>query len=38
MAAPHCARVIYWRANPGQFEAYTKYLRERVGESDFDIL
>ena len=36
MATPHCARVIYWRANPGQFEAYTNYLRDIVEPIDHE--
>ena len=32
MTTPTCAKVIYWRARPGQFDAYTEYLRtEGVG-------
>jgi len=30
----HCARVIYWRALPGQFEAYNGYLRDVVEPID----
>ncbi len=29
-----CARAIYWRAKPGQFAAYTDYLREVVEPID----
>ena len=29
-----CARVIYWRAKPGQLEAYSAYLREQVEPVD----
>ena len=29
-----CAKVIYWRAKPGQFDAYTDYLRTEVEPID----
>lgn len=31
-----CARVIYWRARPGQFEAYSDYLRSVVEPIDHE--
>lgn len=34
MATSRCARVIYWRAEPGQLDAYTGYLREVVESID----
>jgi hypothetical protein len=34
MTTPTCARVIYWRARPGQFDAYTEYLRTEVEPID----
>ena len=36
MAMAPCARVIYWRARPGQFDAYTRYLREVVEPIDHE--
>ena len=29
-----CARVIYWRAKPGQLEAYSAYMQEHVEPVD----
>lgn len=29
-----CAIAIYWRAKPGQFDAYTQYLRDEVEPID----
>jgi len=29
-----CAKVFYWRAKPGQFDAYTDYLRAEVEPID----
>jgi hypothetical protein len=29
-----CAKVIYWRARPGQLDAYSHYLRESVEPID----
>ncbi len=34
MTLSTCARVIYWRAKPGQFDAYTHYLRAEVEPID----
>ncbi|HQZ05240.1 MAG: hypothetical protein KBF63_10715 [Rhodoferax sp.] len=34
MTTPTCAKVIYWRARPGQFDAYTDYLRNEVEPID----
>jgi hypothetical protein len=34
MTTPTCAKVIYWRARPGQFDAYTEYLRTEVEPID----
>ena len=34
MSTPTCAKVIYWRARPGQFDAYTDYLRNEVEPID----
>ena len=36
MASSRCARVIYWCAKPGQFEAYTNYLRDIVEPIDHE--
>tara|TARA_R110001599_G_scaffold216963_2_gene415258 strand:- start:130 stop:249 length:120 start_codon:yes stop_codon:yes gene_type:complete len=38
MTEARCARAIYWKAPPGQFDACNAYLRESVGEVDFDLL
>ena len=32
------ARVIYWRAKPGQFEAYSQYLQTHVEPIDHEAL
>ena len=29
-----CARIIYWRARPGQLDAYSRYLHEHVEPID----
>lgn len=34
MTTPTCAKVIYWRARPGQLDAYTEYLRSEVEPID----
>ena len=34
MSTSTCAKVIYWRARPGQFDAYTEYLRTEVEPID----
>lgn len=34
MTPSTCAKVIYWRAKPGQFDAYTDYLRTDVEPID----
>ncbi len=34
MTTSTCAKVIYWRAKPGQFDAYTDYLRTEVEPID----
>lgn len=31
-----CARAIYWRAKPGQFEAYSAYVRTQVEPIDHE--
>jgi hypothetical protein len=31
-----CARAIYWKALPGQFDAYTAYLRDEVEPIDHE--
>jgi hypothetical protein len=37
MSTPaRCARIIYWRAQPGQFDAYTDYLRRVVEPIDHE--
>ncbi len=34
MTSASCARAIYWRARPGQLQAYSDYLREQVEPID----
>ncbi len=34
MTASTCAKVFYWRAKPGQFDAYSDYLRAEVEPID----
>ncbi|MEP6970893.1 MAG: hypothetical protein ABJA49_10650 [Betaproteobacteria bacterium] len=34
MTTSTCAKVIYWRARPGQLDAYTEYLRSEVEPID----
>jgi len=34
MTTSTCAKVIYWRARAGQFDAYTEYLRSEVEPID----
>lgn len=36
MKNQQCARAIYWRAKPGQFEAYSTYVREHVEPIDHE--
>lgn len=36
MPSTACARAIYWKARPGQFERYTEYLREQVEPIDHE--
>ncbi|MEO7937765.1 MAG: hypothetical protein ABIR55_04015 [Burkholderiaceae bacterium] len=31
-----CAKAIYWKALPGQFDAYTSYLRDEVEPIDHE--
>ncbi len=38
MDAKKYARVIYWRAKPGQFEAYSEYLQTHVEPIDHEAL
>ncbi len=38
MDAKKYARVIYWRARPGQFEAYSEYLQTHVEPIDHEAL
>ena len=36
MASKQYARAIYWRARPGQFDAYTRYLQTQVENIDHE--
>ncbi len=36
MSNTRCARAIYWRAKPGQFDAYSTYVREQVEPIDHE--
>ena len=36
MSAGRCARAIYWRAKPGQLDAYTQYVRSHVEPLDHE--
>ena len=36
MATKQCARAIYWRARPGQFEAYSDYVKAQVEPIDHE--
>ncbi|MEO8857699.1 MAG: hypothetical protein ABI343_11995 [Burkholderiaceae bacterium] len=36
MKDKQCARAIYWRAKPGQFEAYSDYVRTQVEPIDHE--
>ena len=36
MASKQYARAIYWRAKPGQFDAYTRYLQTQVETIDHE--
>ena len=36
MSDTRCARLIYWKARPGQFDGYTEYLRTQVEPIDHE--
>ena len=36
MSDTRCARLIYWKARPGQFDRYTEYLRTQVEPIDHE--
>lgn len=36
MANKQCARAIYWRAKPGQLEAYSDYVKTQVEPTDHE--
>ncbi len=36
MNKKQCARAIYWRARPGQFDAYSEYVRIHVEPIDHE--
>ena len=36
MGSSRCARAIYWRAKPGQLEAYSQYVRTHVEPIDHE--
>ncbi len=36
MPSTACARVIYWKARPGQFDRYSDYLRREVEPIDHE--
>jgi hypothetical protein len=36
MSDTRCAKLIYWKARPGQFERYTEYLRSQVEPIDHE--
>ena len=36
MDTKQCARAIYWRANPGQFDAYSNYVKTQVEPIDHE--
>ncbi len=36
MSDTRCAKLIYWKAKPGQFDRYTDYLRSEVEPIDHE--
>ena len=36
MSGKKCARAIYWRARPGQFDAYSEYVKVHVEPIDHE--
>lgn len=36
MPSTACARAIYWKTRPGQFDRYTDYLRQQVEPIDHE--
>lgn len=38
MQDKRCARAIYWRARPGQFDVYSEYVRTQVEPIDEEAL
>lgn len=36
MSESRCAKLIYWKARPGQFDRYTEYLRSEVEPIDHE--